>query len=124
MAKKRRGRRGVRIYDMNSPLLGEPDATNGRRALAAAIRDPDRLCDLLELPETFRRGARVAAKKFGLLAPMPFVNRIRRGDVNHPLLRQILPVSDEEEVREGYSADPLHEIAGPSADAAPSGLIQ
>src|SRR4051794_32426484 len=103
MDEKRRGRRGVRIYDMNSSALAESAATNWRRTLAAAIRDPGRLCDLLELPETFRRGARIAAKKFGLLAPMPFVNRIRRGDVNDPLLRQILPLSDEEEVREGYS---------------------
>jgi EF-P beta-lysylation protein EpmB len=109
---------------MNSSALAELDAINWRRTLAAAIRDPDRLCDLLELPETFRRGARIAASKFGLLAPTPFVNRIRRGDVNDPLLRQILPVIDEEEIHEGYTADPLHEISQPNAIIAPSGLIQ
>jgi EF-P beta-lysylation protein EpmB len=107
---------------MNSSALAESAATNWRRTLAAAIRDPDRLCDLLELPETFRRGARAAAKKFGLLAPMPFVNRIRRGDVNDPLLRQILPVIEEEDERDGYTADPLLEITEPGAKA--SGLIQ
>jgi L-lysine 2,3-aminomutase len=122
MDEKRRERRGVRMYDMNSSALAESAATNWRRALAAAIRDPDRLCDLLDLPETFRRGARLAAKKFGLLAPMPFVTRIRKGDPNDPLLRQILPVIEEEEERKGYTADPLLEIAEPGAKA--SGLIQ
>ena len=71
---------------MNSSALAESAATNWRRTLAAAIRDPDRLCDLLELPETFRRGAGSPPRKFGLLAPMPFVNRIRKGDPDDPLL--------------------------------------
>ena len=107
---------------MNSSALAESAATNWRRTLAAAIRDPDRLCDLLELPDSFRRGARRAANKFGLLAPMPFVNRIRRGDPDDPLLRQILPVIEEEDERDGYTADPLLEITERGAKA--SGLIQ
>jgi EF-P beta-lysylation protein EpmB len=105
---------------MNSSALAQPPAATWRRILAGAIRDPDRLCDLLELPDSFRVGARKAAKEFGLLAPMPFVNRIKKGDPNDPLLRQILPVGEETAEREGYTADPLHEIAGPND----SGLIQ
>jgi EF-P beta-lysylation protein EpmB len=107
---------------MNSSALAESPATNWRRLLAGAIRDPDQLCDLLELPESYRRGARTAAKKFGLLAPTPFVQRIRKGDPADPLLMQILPVIEEGDDREGYSADPVQEIGGPAAKA--SGLIQ
>jgi EF-P beta-lysylation protein EpmB len=106
---------------MNSSALAESTATNWRRLLATAIRDPDRLGDLLELPDFFRPGARLAAAKFGLLAPLPFINRMRKGDPNDPLLRQVLPVHEETEEREGYTADPLHEIAEPSQA---SGLIQ
>lgn len=105
---------------MNSTALAQPPAATWRRILAGAVRDPDRLCDLLELPDSFRVGARKAAKEFGLLAPMPFVNRIKKGDPNDPLLRQILPVVEETEERAGYTADPLHEITGPND----TGLIQ
>ena len=105
---------------MNSSALAEPPAATWRRILKGAIRDSDRLCDLLELPDSFRVGARIAAEKFGLVAPLPFVRRIRKGDPNDPLLRQILPVIEETEVREGYSIDPLLEIASPND----TGLIQ
>jgi len=107
---------------MNSSALAESPATNWRRLLATAIRDPDRLCDFLDLPDSFRAGARRAAQEFGLLAPPTFVNRIRKGDPDDPLLRQILPVVEETAEHEGYVADPLHEIGGSVSTV--SGLIQ
>src|SRR5829696_8607045 len=105
---------------MNSSALAEAPAATWRRILKGAIRDPDRLCDLLELPDSFRVEARISAEKFGLVAPLPFVRRIRNGDPTDPLLRQILPVLEETEEREGYSVDPLLEIASPND----TGLIQ
>jgi len=107
---------------MNSSALAESPATNWRRVLANSFRDPDRLCDFLDLPDSFRPGARRAAQSFGLLAPLPFVNRIRKGDPDDPLLRQILPVIEETAEHEGYTADPLHEVGGLGSKT--SGLIQ
>jgi EF-P beta-lysylation protein EpmB len=109
---------------MNSSVLAQAPAENWRRILASAVRDPDRLCDILELRDSFRAGARIAAKKFGLLAPLPFVSRMKKGDADDPLLRQVLPVIEEGEIREGYSIDPLLEIVGPHAVEKASGLIQ
>ena len=40
-------------------------------------------------------GARAAAASFGLRVPRSFVNRMRVGDIDDPLLRQILPIGAE-----------------------------
>lgn len=54
--------------------------------------------------------------EFGLLAPEPFVSRIRPGDPEDPLLRQILPTTEELLPCPGFCVDPLreedHKLAG------------
>ena len=60
-----------------------------KRALRDAVRDPDDLVNLLGLPESFRPGARRATRLFPFLVPRSFVARMRRGDPNDPLLRQV-----------------------------------
>ncbi len=82
-----------------------------RQELAEAIRDPAELLNLLELPLTLLPDARRAAAAFPLLAPRGFVARMRRGDANDPLLRQVLPLGEECQVVPGYSQDPLAETA-------------
>ena len=66
-----------------------------RDQLRQAVRDPDVLVDLLELPEELRSGARTAAELFSLVVPHAFLSRMRRGDPNDPLLRQVLPIDAE-----------------------------
>ena len=87
-----------------------------QRLLADAIRDPAELCRVLGLdPAVAGRGG-----GFPLLVPRAFVARMRRGDPEDPLLRQVLPVVEEERVVAGFGADPLNEAA---ALAAP-GLVR
>lgn len=52
-----------------------------------------------------------ACKQFNVRAPEPYIARIKHGDVNDPLLRQILPTADELEITPGYSSDPLDEAS-------------
>lgn len=46
---------------------------------------------------------------FPIRAPAPFIDRMVKGDINDPLLRQVLPLAKEHEITPGYTADPLHE---------------
>jgi L-lysine 2,3-aminomutase len=90
-----------------------------QEVLADSITDPDQLCQMLGLPPTAAEEARQAANAFGLLVPRPYLARIRPGDLQDPLLRQILPVRGESEPAAGFSRDPLCE-----SDASPAaGLL-
>jgi len=48
-------------------------------------------------------------QSFPLLAPKAYLEKIRRGDPNDPLLRQILPLACESEQVAGFVSDPLSE---------------
>ena len=77
--------------------------------LADAVRDPDELCDILDLPDGFRRGARRAAALFPLAVPRGFMALMEPGNPDDPLLRQVLPRIEETEETPGYSVDPVGE---------------
>jgi len=75
-----------------------------------AIRDTQTLCQMLELPENAGIGAN-ATKQFPVFVPLPFFQRIQRKTLEDPLLRQVLPIPDEDETLAGFTADPLEEAA-------------
>jgi EF-P beta-lysylation protein EpmB len=85
--------------------------TTWRSELSRAIRDPLELCRRLALPASCQAAAVAAARAFPLLAPLPFVGRMRVGDVNDPLLRQLLPTGKELGTDARFSLDPLGEAA-------------
>jgi len=91
-----------------------------QRELAEAITEPAELLAALGLPAALLAGARDASRLFDLRVPRGFVARMRHGDVNDPLLRQVLPLGDELREVRGFVADPLEEAA---ARRAP-GLLQ
>jgi EF-P beta-lysylation protein EpmB len=81
--------------------------TDWHQSLAAAIRDPDELIDILGLPHALREPARRAAKLFPLLATRSYLARMRAGDPCDPLLAQVLPLGIEEDFVPGFGADPV-----------------
>lgn len=94
------------------PLKGqsEPEpGTDWRQTLRECI---DNVADLMTavqlpldaLPERLR-----AQSDFALRVPRPFVARMAKGDINDPLLKQVLPAPDELQITPGYSHDPLAE---------------
>lgn len=101
------------------PAVAAPSSA-WQRALASAIRDPDHLIDLLQLPEEYRAAARRAARLFPVMAPLSYVGRMRRGDPADPLLLQVLPLGGEEAEVPGFVADA---VGDGTARRAP-GLLQ
>jgi L-lysine 2,3-aminomutase len=80
-----------------------------QRELAQAVTDPLELCRLLQLDPQLALQARAPASRFRLLVPRGFVRRMRRGDPDDPLLRQVLPGLPELIEQPGYGSDPLDE---------------
>jgi L-lysine 2,3-aminomutase len=88
--------------------------------LSQTITKPEALIAALGLAPQLLPGARAANGAFALRVPAPFLARIKPGDPDDPLLKQVLPVAAELDERAGYVADPLEESA---ARRAP-GLLQ
>ena len=53
--------------------------------------------------------SREAARNFPLRVPKGFVDRIKKGNPDDPLLKQVLPIEEEERSTEGFTTDPLDE---------------
>ncbi|MCG6201737.1 EF-P beta-lysylation protein EpmB [Psychromonas antarctica] len=80
-----------------------------QKELANAVKNPLQLLQLLDIsPESLPLSS-LARKKFPMLVPLPFVQKMKKGDIHDPLLKQVLPVEGEELTSEGYSLDPLQE---------------
>lgn len=82
-----------------------------QRELAESITDPRELLAALGLPAELADAGQRASQTFGLRVTRSFLARMRHGDVNDPLLRQVLPLGDELLEVAGYSPDPLEEGA-------------
>jgi EF-P beta-lysylation protein EpmB len=80
-----------------------------QNALKNVIRDPKILLAKLNLDETYLPAALKAAQLFPLRVSESFVDRMRVGDPDDPLLRQVLPLQTEWEEVPGFTADPLNE---------------
>lgn len=91
-----------------------------KEQLKNAITEPKILLRQLSLSNSLLPAAQVASQQFPLRVPMSFVERMKKGDVNDPLLKQVLPIQEELIAVEGYSMDPIQEQ---QSNATP-GLIQ
>jgi EF-P beta-lysylation protein EpmB len=80
-----------------------------RQQLADVIRSPAELFDMLDLPANQLTSSEQAEQLFALRVPRPYAARIRKGDLNDPLLQQVLPQGKELLAIPGYSNDPLAE---------------
>ena len=85
------------------------------RALAAAVTDPQELLALLKLPED-----KACPAGFPLRVPRGYVARMRPGDLEDPLFRQVWPAGAEAQVVTGYGPDPV----GDRAACRAPGLLQ
>ena len=80
-----------------------------QQELIQAVTDPRELCQILELnPDTVETSGK-AILNFPLKVPRGFIARMQKGNPDDPLLRQVLPLSAEDQERSGYSSDPLGE---------------
>ena len=77
--------------------------------LSGAIRDPGELCRRLGLDDSWLPGAERGHALFDVRVPEAFLARMRHGDPDDPLLRQVLPLAAEDKILPGYVSDPLAE---------------
>lgn len=86
----------------------EQPSAGWQQALRDAIRTPRELIAFLQLdPDSV--SALDGAAGFSMLVPRSFAARMRKGDPDDPLLRQVLPDSSERETVQGFDRDPLQE---------------
>jgi EF-P beta-lysylation protein EpmB len=94
------------------------DCIRWQQHLQQAITDPEELIHVLKLDPKYTHAAIAASQKFPLKVPRPLLNRIEQGNINDPILRQILPLAEELQPATGFSIDPVGEHNGQ-----PTGMI-
>ena len=77
--------------------------------LATAIRDPAELLKRLSIDPTQLDSSGAAQQAWSIRVPLPYVQRMRKGDISDPLLKQVLPLGAEMLAAPGFSNDPLGE---------------
>jgi EF-P beta-lysylation protein EpmB len=92
-----------------------PRTSRWQRLLADAVRDPVELGRLLELDPSAIEYVIAATRDFPLRVPRSFIAKMRRGDPRDPLLLQVLPLAAELNHVEGYSVDPVGDMASRAA---------
>ncbi len=97
---------------------GAPERGAWRRILAEGIADLGELLDAVGLdPGVVGDGSAAAAavRQFAVRVPRGFVARIRSGDPDDPLLRQVLADAREEIPVPGFVIDPVGELSAARA---------
>ena len=87
------------------------EAPGWQRSLQDAVTDPAELLRLLELDPGLLPAAQRAAALFPLRVPRGYLGRMRRGDPQDPLLRQVLPLAAELQEQPGFSHDAVGDLA-------------
>lgn len=85
------------------------DLPTWQKELSNAVKNPSQLLHLLDISPESVALSDIARKQFPMLVPLPFIKKMKKGDINDPLLKQVLPIADEELVSPDYSTDPLQE---------------
>lgn len=97
-----------------------PATPRWQRLWREAVRDPRELLTMLGLDAVAAGISDAAAAQFAMRVPRGFAARMRPGDLHDPLLRQVLPVVDEERIVPGFALDAVGDGAAKKAD----GVIQ
>ena len=92
------------IIDIQQKIAG-----SWQEILSQSVTNPQELLDILGLDQTLLPGAIAASQQFQLRVPHTYIARIKKGDPNDPLLRQVLPIGEEMVIAPGFSFDPLGE---------------
>lgn len=95
------------LYEVNNDFMKLSMKQIWQEVLTDLVTDIDELCSMLKLD----RQQVIELKSFPLRVPRSFIARMKPGDPHDPLLRQVLPISEELTMAPGYSHDPLGEEA-------------
>ena len=93
---------------------GKPflDTVDWQTAMKRAIRDTNELRGRLQLPSETTESATTG---FPTFVPLELLNWIRPGDLDDPILKQVLPVAAERQSVAGFESDPVGDLNSISA---------
>jgi len=100
----------LKVKEVSQLTFNNVDNDSWQGALANAIRDPQALLNLLDLSESKYRSRLHHTEKFKLLVPLSYAAKMKKGDWDDPLLKQVLPVLDETKAVAGFMADPVGDL--------------
>lgn len=90
-------------------INAHPEKLTWQQQLANVINDPQELLRELQLDTHNIALLPITSNKFPLRVPRSFVSRMKKGDINDPLLKQVLPLEEEQLDVPGFLQDPLGE---------------
>ncbi|MDO6445156.1 EF-P beta-lysylation protein EpmB [Colwellia sp. 1_MG-2023] len=91
------------------PQIHDNLHTSWQKELSNVVTDPEKLLEAVNIcPENYRAHFN-ARKLFPVRVPQPFIARMKKGDINDPLLKQVMPLSNEFITTDGFTHDPLEE---------------
>lgn len=94
---------------MNTELLA-PKVGEWHHEMRQAIREIGQLCNELDLSDHVARAEILNRSAFPLFVPRPFLRRMEAGNMDDPLLRQVLPLRAEDVVQDGFVDDPVGDL--------------
>lgn len=91
------------------PQINADLHTRWQKDLREVITEPEKLLKMLNIaPDDYKQHFK-ARQLFPVRVPQSFISRMKKGDINDPLLMQVMPLNKEFVVTEGFSQDPLQE---------------
>ncbi|TGE83633.1 EF-P beta-lysylation protein EpmB [Pseudoalteromonas sp. KS88] len=82
---------------------------NWQKELANVVTCPKTLLEMVGLSSQVHEKDTKARSLFPVRVPVPFIKKMRYGDINDPLLLQVMPRHQEFIEKKGFSNDPLAE---------------
>jgi len=98
------------VESLSKQQSTEVSGTTWQKELANVIRDPIELLNLLELDPKQLTDKHFNPTHFPLRVPRGFVDKMRIGDWNDPLLKQVLPLDAEANLADGFQLDPVNDL--------------
>ena len=89
-------------------LIEPPQQWN--KVLNQAFKDPVTLLEYLELATLDNVSKIDIDNPFSMLVPLSYAAKMKKGDWNDPLLRQVLPLKDEKIITQGFVSDPVGDL--------------
>ncbi len=93
----------------------KPETDIWRQQLSESFTDLSELCRFLQLDSLRLAWSAEACRNFPLRVTRHFAGNMSPGDINDPLLRQVLVLADELTETPGFSADPVGDHAAQTA---------
>ena len=98
-----------RISDVTSPTRVEP-SSSWQRELARSFSNLNELFQYLDLGPSALNPEYNPVTGFPMKVTRSFASRIKKGDINDPLLRQVLPINKESLSQPGFVKNPVGDL--------------